>query len=160
MAFTSRNQIRLNSTFSAVDGIGTATQAVGQTYEAPLAEGTGSGQADIQYADRMTVASGGNIDFDLTNRVNAFGVALGIAEVVEVLIVSADANTTNLTIGGSSADFPGVPDQTIAPSGRVYYSNPASGLGTVTNNTTDTIRITNASGATASVDVYILGRSA
>ena len=160
MAFTSQNQIWLNSTFSAIDGIGTATQSVGQVYQALLSEGTGSNQADVQYADRMTITGGGNIDFDLTNRADAFGNDLGIATVVEVFIASADANTTDLTIGGSSADFPGVPAQTIAPSGWAYYSNRDAGLGSVTNNTTDTIRISNAAGATATVDVYILGRSA
>jgi len=161
MAFSASNTIRLNSRFTDTDGIGTASQPVDTTYQLILADGTGANQADLQYADTATIAASTNLDIDLTSVEDAFGNALGAAEVVQVVIVSAAANTTNLTTGGSGSDFVGLPALTIAPGGMVNLANGgANGIGAVTNGTADTIRIANAAGASASVDIYIAARSA
>lgn len=130
-------------------------------YSMVLANGTGANQADLMYSQTHTIADGATLDLDLTTIENAFGTALAAAEVVEVFIASADANTTNITVGGSAQDFTGLPDQTVTPGGQIYMRNPsASGLGTVTDGSSDTIRLVNASGASASVDVYVSARSA
>lgn len=160
MAFTATNQVRINSRFTDTDGIGTASQPVEKTYVTSLSEGTASGQADLQYADTATIAGGANLDIDLTSVQNAFGDALGAVNVVQILIASDAANTTNLTTGGSSADFTGLPAHTIAPGGIVNIANGAGGIGSVVNGSDDTIRISNAAGADASVDIYIVARSA
>lgn len=161
MAFTANNLIRLNSRFSTSTEFGETAQTADKTYLTTLSNGTGANQADKQYAENISVASGATQDIDLTSVEDAFGDALGLAEVVTIALYSLPANTTNITVGGSSADFSGLPDQTIAPGGLVYLTNPsASGLGTVTNGSSDTIRLVNASGAAAMVEVYVIGRSA
>lgn len=161
MAFSANNQTRISSRFTSDDGIGTANQPVDSTYQLTLSEGTGAGQADLQYAGTFSIAASTNMDIDLTSVEDAFGNALGAAEVVQVFIASAAANTTDLTTGGSGADFAGLPALTIAPGGMVNLANSnAGGIGAVTDTSADTIRIGNAAGASASVDVYIAARSA
>lgn len=161
MAFTANNTIRINSRFTDPDGIGSSSQPVDTTYQLILADGTGANQADLQYAQTATIASSANLDIDLTSVEDAFGNALGAAELVQVVIVSASANTTNLTTGGSGSDFAGLPALTITPGGMVNLANGGlSGIGSVTDGTADTIRIANAAGASASVDIYIVARSA
>ena len=161
MTFSANSQIRLNSRFEDPDNLGPGVQTVNTTYSVTLSDGTAAGQADLQYANTETLAASAVFNVDLTTVENAFGDALAAAEVVQIVIASASTNTTDLTIGGSAADFAGLPDQTIAPGGGVcLWNTGANGLGTVTDGSSDTIRITNGSGASATVDIYVVARSA
>lgn len=160
MPFAATNTIRFGAVLRDND-LSENTAELRKDYTEVLGNGTGANQADLMYTSTLTIASGATEDIDLTSALSPFGAALAAAEVVEIFIASASANTTNLTVGGSSQDFAGLPDQTVTPGGQIYMRNPsASGLGAVTDGSSDTIRLVNASGASASVDVYVSARSA
>lgn len=161
MAFTATNQLRIDARLTGPGDLGTDTATLQKTYLATIANGTGTGQADGMFKDTRSLATGGTEDLDLNTILAPFGSAFNPAELVTILIESASTNTTNLTIGGSAADYTGLPDQTIAPGGIVYLNNlGANGLGAVTNGSSDIIRVTNAAGATASYEIFLIGRSA
>lgn len=137
-----------------------------------LTDGTGAGQANILFADQRTVASATNDDIDLAGVLtDAFGATITAAELVAILIINAPisgpANTTNLTIGGGSnpvAGFLGGTTPTIGPigpGGVVLLACPtAAGLGAVAAGTADILRIANSSGAAATYQTVIIGRTA
>ena len=127
--------------------------------------------ADILWVDERTVATGANDDVDLAGVLtDAFGATITAAELVAVMIINGpktgSANTTNLTIGAGSNPFVGFlggTSPTIGPlkPGAVFMlaSNDAAGIGTVTASTADILRITNSSGASATYQIAILGRT-
>lgn len=137
-----------------------------------LTDGTGAGQANILFADQRTVASATNDDIDLAGVLtDAFGATITTAELVAILIINAPisgpANTTSLTIGGGSnpvAGFLGGTTPTIGPigpGGVVLLACPtAAGLGAVAAGTADILRIANSSGAAATYQIVIIGRTA
>lgn len=137
-----------------------------------LASGTSAGQADILFMDERTVASASNDDLDLAGVLaGAFGATIAAAELVAVFVVNARrsgaANTTNLTIGGGPNPFTGFLGGTsptigpIRPGGFILLAaGDAAGIGTVTGGTADILRIANSSGADATYQIAILGRSA
>lgn len=137
-----------------------------------LANGTGVGQVDRVFADVRTVASASNDDIDLAGvLVGALGSTITFVEIVAIAIINAPisgaANTTNLTIGGGSNPFVGFLGGTtptigpIRPGGFVLLGCGADvGIGTVTAGTGDILRIANSSGASATYQIMILGRSA
>lgn len=133
-----------------------------------LASGTGVGQADIVFADQRTVASATNDDLDLAGVLaDAFGAAITAVEVVAILLInrSADtdavANTTSLTLGGATNPVAGLSAPAIGPGGLVLLADPdAGGLVTVTAATGDILRVANGSGAAATYQIVILGRTA
>lgn len=137
-----------------------------------LGDGTTANNADLIFVDERTVASASNDDLDLAGVLaNALGGTLTFVELVAVLIINraknGTANTTNLTIGGGTNPFIGFLGGTaptigpIRPGGFVMLGCPdAAGLGTVTAGTGDILRIANSSGAAATYQIAIIGRSA
>lgn len=161
MPFTASNSLRFSATLTGPGDLGTDTAELNMTYPMPLVNGTAANQADRMFKDTRTVADGATDDIDLTAVEDAFGTALGAAEVVTIFIRSNPTNTTNLTIGGSTADYAGMPDQTISPGGIVLVHNQGvNGLGAVVDTTGDTIRVVNAAGAQASYEIVVIARSA
>lgn len=144
------------------------------SYLQSFTNGTGANQADIVYFDERTVASATNDDLDLAGVLStALGSTITAAELVAIAVVNgpvdttAAANTTDLTIGGASADvtgFLGGTTPTIGPikPGGVFLiaAGDAAGIGAVTATTADILRIANSSGASAKYQVAILARSA
>lgn len=134
--------------------------------------GTGAGQADLLFVDQRTVASASNDDLDLAGVLSsAFGATLTMVELAALLVINAPrtgaANTTDLTIGGGSnpvVGFLGGTTPTIGPlkpgAMLALGSTNAAGLGAVTASTGDLLRIANSSGASATYQIAILGRSA
>lgn len=136
-----------------------------------LTDGTGIGQADRVYEAEHTIASGANLDLDLAGGVlDRFGATITFAEIVALQVINeaedGTQNVTDITIGGGSNPFDGfwgtAGDQIVLPPGgycQVGCSG-ASGIGAVVAATGDVLRIANAAGAPAKVQVMILGRSA
>lgn len=130
--------------------------------------GTLAKQADVMYADRLTIAGGANSDIDLLSAVaNAAGVNVAAVEVSMIVVASAPANTTVVTIGGAPANayvgpFGAATDTVkVRPNGIfVVAVDDDAGLGAVTAGTADILRVANAAGASAVVDIMIIGRSA
>jgi hypothetical protein len=136
-----------------------------------LANGTGVGQCDRVYARELTIASAANTDLDLAGGLtDDLGNALTFAELVAIQIINeaedGTANTTAITVGGGTNPFDGfwgtAGDQIVLNPGDGFmvWGQGASGIGAVVASTGDILRIANASGATAKVQVMILGRSA
>lgn len=136
-----------------------------------LANGTGAGQVDLVYAEEREIASASNLDLDLAGGLeDGLGNTLTFAELVAVAIVNqaedGTANTTAITVGGGSNPFDGfwgtAGDQIVLNPGDGFmvWGSGAAGIGAVVASTGDILRIANASGAAAKVQVMILGRSA
>lgn len=137
-----------------------------------LTDGTTANKADRFWADVRTVASASNDDLDLTGTLtDAFGASLAQVELVALMIINAPlsgaANTTNLTIGGGSNPVVGFLGGTtptigpIRPGGFLLLAcGDAAGIGAVTAGTGDILRIANSSGAAATYQIAVIGRSA
>lgn len=137
-----------------------------------LASGTIADSADLIFVDERTVASATNDDIDLAGVLsNALGGTLTFVEIVAILIINKSkagvANTTNLTIGAGANPFVGFLGGTtptigpIRPGGVLLLAAPADvGIGAVTAGTGDILRIANSSGAPATYQIAIVGRSA
>lgn len=137
-----------------------------------LGDGTGASEFDLLYAAERTVASASNDDIDLSGVLtDALGATITAAEIVGIVIVNkranGTANTTSLTVGGGSNPFTGFLGGTtptitkIGPGGMFVLISPdATGLGTVAAGTGDILRVANSSGASATYQIAILGRSA
>lgn len=137
-----------------------------------LINGTVADAADRIFVDERTVASATNDDIDLAGvLVGALGSTITFVEIVAILIINRSkagvANTTNLTIGVGTNPFVGFLGGTtptigpIRPGGFVMIGCPADvGIGTVTAGTADILRIANSSGAAATYQIAIIGRSA
>lgn len=134
-------------------------------------DGTTANKCDLIFVDEREVASATNDDLDLAGSLESvLGTAFTPAEIVAIIVVNApisgDANTTDLTIGGASNAFEGFVSSSgtigpIKPGGTfVIGTGDAAGIGTVTAGTGDILRIANSSGATATYQIAILGRSA
>lgn len=134
--------------------------------------GTTVDKIDQLYMAEHTIASASNLDLDLAGGItDIFGVTITAAELVGFLIINKSkagvANTTNLTIGAGSAPIVGYLGGTtptigpIRPGGSVMLMSPdAAGLATITATTADIFRIANSSGASATIQVALLLRSA
>lgn len=133
-----------------------------------FSNGTTANKIDIAYVAQRTVASGSNDDIDLAGVLSdALGSTVTAAELVGVLIINKQvdgtANTTNLTIGGSSSGVPGYTSagEVVEPGGCYLHMNPdATGIATVTASTGDILRVTNGSGASNLYQIAVLARTA
>jgi hypothetical protein len=136
-----------------------------------LVNGTGIGQCDLVYAAELTIASASNQDLDLAGSLlNGLGQAQVFAELVALCVINeaenGTPNTTVVTVGGGTNPFDGfwgtAGDQIVLNPGDFFLigGQSAAGIGAVVASTGDILRIANASGASAKVQVMILGRSA
>lgn len=142
-------------------------QAVQKIFE--LLNGTANGQADLAFIDQRSVNASSNDDIDLNGAlVNARGAAVNFAEVVAVLIINEQIdgtlNTTNLTVGGEgSAEaqlwFAAAGDKEVLKPSDISLHYSKTGWA-VAGGSTDKLRIANASGATNTYQIAIIGRSA
>lgn len=135
--------------------------------DATLKNGTAANLYDLQYAAERTVLTAANDDIDLAGAISdAMGTTITAAELVAIFIINkakdGTANTTSLTIGGSTSGVPGFTTAvaTIAPGGWYMIGSPdAAGLATITAATGDILRVTNGAGASNTFQIAILARS-
>lgn len=135
-------------------------------YIADYTAGTAANQADIFWRGEVSIAGSGAFVLDLNGAANSdiFGTALAMLTLTDFFCWNApiDAsgvqNTTNVTI---TTTVSGLSGTTILKPGSVLnLSNAlAGGLAVITPTTADTITVTNAAGATAKVQISVLGRS-
>lgn len=133
-----------------------------------LASGTGANQANYYYREERTIASGANYVLDLSGTdKDIFGTNIVMTSVVGIHVIaapadeSAAANTTNITITTTLAGiFGGTTPSVIMTPGESFQrvNTGASGLCAVTATTADTITFTNAAGASAKVQIAVIGR--
>lgn len=145
------------------------------SYLRPFTEGVGTNQFDLFYMTQRTIASGANDDLDLDGSlVNIIGSTINAVELVGIMIanrqadLTANPNTTNLSIGGGSfvqtVNWLGGVNtiiQSISPGGIFMMVNPnVSGMGGVSPGVGDIIRVTNSAGASNTYTLVLLLRSA
>jgi hypothetical protein len=136
-----------------------------------FADGTGVGQCNLVYARELTIASAAASALDLAGGVtDDLGNTLTFAELVAIIVINeaedGTANTTDVTVGGGTNPFVGfwgtAGDQVVLKPGNFFLvgGSGAAGIGAVVPSTGDILRIANGAGATAQVQVMVLGRSA
>jgi hypothetical protein len=135
-----------------------------------LADGNGAGQINQIYAAQPTIASGANLDLDLIGTLlQPTGQAFVPTQLVQLIMINAPidpnatANTTNITVGAGTNPVVGLFGTTsgaIGPGGTLnLYRGAAGGLCTVTAATADILRFANSAGATATIQIILLGRA-
>ena len=173
MALTARLIAKMQATQTGSNDFGgpNFTPEISQIID--LTSGTTAGTADILWMDQRTVSSASNDDLDLAGVLsNAFGATVAMVELVAVFVVNAPssdaANTTNLTVGAAASNpitgFMGGTTPTfgpIRPGGFLFFGcGDAAGFGAVAGGSADTLRVANSSGAAATYQIGIIGRSA
>ncbi len=154
----------ISATYSGT-GLAPASATLTAQADIGITSGTGNYQADLMYAATRTLATGATDNLDLSGVLtDPLGTVIAAVEIVAILIRAAAGNTTILTVGNGTNPFVGpfgAGAQTVAvpPGGAFQAVNPQAGWA-VTAGTGDILRITNASGASATYDIVILGRSA
>ncbi len=147
--------------------LGTPAYQLNKILEVALANGTGSGQADLLFTDTRTVAASGTDALDLAGGLtDAYGTTLTFVELRAVLVVASSLNTNNVRVNRPASNgaplFLAAGDGIdVPPGGAFLWTSPADGKVTVTAGTGDLLNIDNASsGSSVTYDVVILGVSA
>jgi hypothetical protein len=127
--------------------------------------GTGTGRVDIEFVDDRTLTTGASENLDLSGvLIDAFGQTIAAANIKGIEISANAANTTNVTFGGAASNaflgpFGDATDVLILkPGARAVIFDPAGWA--VTAGTADILKVTNASGASATYRIKLLGASA
>lgn len=112
-----------------------------------LANGTGSGQANMLWSDERSLTSGANESLDLAGSLtDAFGTTITFATVKAIIVEVPSTNTVNLTLGAAaSAQFVGplgsaTDTVSVRPGGVFVAVAPQTGW-TVTATTADLFKV-------------------
>jgi hypothetical protein len=164
-ALSTAVSISVKPTLTGTVGLATTTAEATALSQFILASGTGANQGDLVYSSAATITTGATLSLDLKGSlVDAFGAAFTPAKVKLVYIMSKSTNTTNLTILGNAAAVPILntvaTTATLGPGDLFLITRRGSAGIAVTAATGDLIEITNAAGASAVVDIVIIGASA
>lgn len=124
--------------------------------------GTGNGQADLQWSDTRTVGTGGDT-LDLNTITDTLGRTINFAKVKALLIVASTANASTIIIGDAATNpfqsgFGGAGNTFTLPAGGVFMiAAPVAGWAS-TSGASDKLKITG--GAAGQIcNIWILGTS-
>lgn len=156
--------LRFSSNLTGTVGLAQASVPLAVTKQVALANGVASGQADAVYTASYAIGTGATQSIDVKGSlVDALGTAFTPAKLKAVYIYSQPANTTNLTLLGDVNSVPilntAATTATLLPGGLFLVIQPPLAGIAVTAATGDIIKIVNAAGATANVDVILVGTS-
>jgi len=165
MSLTTNIQVQVSGALASTVGLQAAQAALTYSKAIALASGTGASQADKIYTNTFAILTGATQSIDISAALtDALGGTFLPAKLKAILIYSQAANTTNLTLFGDAAHVPilGTVATTmlLQPGGLFLLVQPPLAGITVTAATGDIIKIVNAAGATANVDVVLIGTSA
>jgi len=157
---------------SIVSGVAKSTdfQDVSQSFSHSVSEalsaGTGSGQADLLWADERTLAADATEDLDLAGVLaDIFGDTVTFVDVKAILIENTSTTASVISISPAAANgftgpFADASDQLNIPAGgSVLLSHPGAGW-TVTAGTGDKITMTEESTLEGQYKITILGATA
>lgn len=141
-----------------------ATIQAGHTYDALSAVSPQKTQSDLVYVDKLNLLSNTSTTIDLSAGTikGPLQDTITFAEVTSIMIKAAWTNTTNITLfNNATFSFQG-PVQaagtiTLVPGG-IFAASDQNGW-VVVDGTNDILKIANATGAAADVDIVIIGRS-
>ncbi len=156
--------VQVGATLSGTVGLATATVPLSVTKQIALLNGVGASQADKIYTNTYAIATAATESIDVKGAlVDALGAAFTPAKLKAVYIYSQPANTTTLTLFGDVNSVPilntAATTTTLLPGGLFLLVQPPLAGIAVTAGTGDIIKIVNAAGATANVDVILVGTS-
>jgi hypothetical protein len=147
--------------------LGDATFPISLTQAITLANGTGSGQADLIFTDTRTLTASATENLDLAGSLtDAYGVTMAFARIKAVIIAAATGNTNDVQVTRPASN--GVPvfiaagdGLSVRPGGLFAWAcSDATGV-VVTAATGDLLTITNSAGTTGvTYSVIIIGASA
>lgn len=163
MALTAGVNVTLSGQHTSALDFNTASFDLAKKMVTSFANGSGLNQANKIFTDTRAVLTAATDALDLNGGglTDAFGVALVFSALKGLIIRSAAANTTVLTILGNAAAVPilGTVATTMAlkPGGVFVWLDTSAAGTTVTAGTGDIIQVVNAAGATANFDIVLLG---
>lgn len=156
--------VQVSSTLSGTVGLANASAPVTLSQVTQLVNGSGAGQADRVYTSEATIASGATLSLDLAGSLtDALGQAFTPARVRAIYIFSKGTNTTNVTLFGDANGLPILSavatTKTLKPGGTSLDIDPSVAGVPVTAGTGDIVKLVNAAGAAAVVQIVILASS-
>jgi hypothetical protein len=157
-------ELRVSGQLTGTVGLATASVPLSISKQIALTNGVGASQADQVYTATYAIGTGATQSIDVKGSlVDALGAAFTPAKLKVVYIYSQAANTTNLTLFGDAASVPilntAATTMTLLPGGVFLNVQPPLAGIAVTAATADIIKIVNGAGATANVDVILVGTS-
>jgi hypothetical protein len=157
--------VQISPTLSGAAGILNATASGTKVLDFTLANGTGAEQGDKIYTTTAQITTAGTLSLDVNGGglLDPFGGAFNLAKLKFVYIASSKTNTTALTLLGDANSVPilstAATTTTLLPGDVFMVSRRGSAGITVTAGTGDILKIVNAAGATANVDIILVGSS-
>lgn len=151
------------------DNISLGTQKGNLPFHADLiiGSGTGANQSDLCYYNTRTLSASGTENLDLAGGLtDPIGDTLAFVEVTAILVRAAAGNGGNIVIGGAGSNtfdgpFDDSSDKINIPAGQAFLVTNLGAGWAVTAGTGDILLVENDdSGAAASYDIVIVGRSA
>lgn len=164
-SLTARVQVNITGTLTDATTLTDNQASLAKNWTTALASGTGAGMADKIYTLKaQSIADGGTLSIDCKAAlVDAFGAAFTPAKLRTIYIFSTATNTTNLTLFGDANGVPilntAATTSTLTPGGAFMKVDVSTAGIAVTAGTGDIIKIVNAAGAAATVDVVLIGTS-
>lgn len=157
---------RVSGQYTSTSGLGSASFGMEQAAVAAFTPGTGTGKADVLFADRRTLAASATENLDLAGALtDPLGAAATFGHVKAIYVKAASTNTNSVVFGGAASNaFVGplggtTPTVTIPPGGFQVFVHPGAGW-TVTAATGDLLKMANSGGTTGvQYDVMIIGTS-
>jgi len=151
-------------TLTSTVGLAETTATAKALADFTFAAGTGANQADSVYTASATITTGATLTLDLKgSMVDAFGAAFTPAKLRLVYIASRSSNTTNVTLFGNAASplilSVATTTTTLTPGDFLLATRRATAGIAVTAGTADIVDIVNAAGASAVVDIVLVGTS-
>lgn len=150
---------------------GTITYSSSHHVSTPLANGTGSLQADRVWVGTGTIPGGGgspvNLDLNaLATTILGDAATIDMVKIVGILIenTAVAVNDNALVVGGGTNPFVamfggGTHQNTIKARGCLLWTDPMSG-GAAANGVSDILRLNSAGANAATYKITIMGRSA
>lgn len=159
-------KISLNAVITGTNDQGNPLWTPALTKTLQFTNGTIANRFDLLFTDTRSVGSASNDDLDIIDAlINGLNEQVQFLKPVGIIIISAAANTTVLTVGAGTNPYiaPWIATGDgikVGPGGVFCLVDPdVTGIGAAVAGTGDILRVANAAGATASYDVAIFGRS-
>ncbi len=161
---STRVVVDLSGTLSGTTGIATPVAKLTAPRTMDFVNGVAAGQADSIYVSTASITTAATLTLDVKGALlDPLGAAFTPAKLKLVYIYSQPANTTTLTLFGDVNHVPILntvaTTSTLLPGGMFLLVQPPLAGITVTAATGDIIKIVNAAGATAVVDIVLVGTS-
>lgn len=158
---------QIHGRFTGTNDLGSPVFPIDLRAQTTVAPGTGSGYADLVFADERTIAASSTENLDLAGALTSpLGQTLTFVKVKTIMIVASSANTNNVVVGGAGSNtfigpFADATDKiAVPPGGILLLTHPGAGW-TVTASTGDILLVGNSgSGSGVTYKVVLIGTSA